>query len=168
MGISSPPSPPLLSRSAFAASTPSTFLLISSFPFKARGKKLNSSACLHLVLPSAAQIRIWIWRWETRRGRQCGAQLTPSHSESSERAAGFGQEWEALPDLSFFANLCSSSKSCFPNLQMFSNLALWVKTPHPPSRVERECLCMQTFRVSKKGAGTRLSKSRRQGRATTF
>lgn len=66
----------------------------------------------------------------------------PSHTESFERAAGFGQEWEALPDLSFCAYLCSSSKNCFPNLHVFSNLALWVKTHRPQAEQEGNvCAC---------------------------
>lgn len=130
MGISGAPSPPLLSCSAFCSYQPKYLPphLFFFFPFQARGgRKFNSSGCLHLFLPSAAQTRIWIWRWKTLRGCPCDTQITQSHS--SKRAAGFGQEWEALPDLSFFAGLCSFSKSCFLNLQIFSNLALWVKTP---------------------------------------
>lgn len=83
---------------------------------------------------------------------------------SSGRAAGFGQDCEMLLDLPFFTDLYSSSKSCFPDLRMFSNLALWVETPKQRKEragTTRECLCVQSFGARKKGAGICLSKSAR-------
>lgn len=172
MGISSRPPPvrgplPPPLRSAFAAITPvylppHLFFLILS-PTIRRGRKLNSSGCLHLVPPSAAQTRSGIWRWETRRGQPRRAQLTPSLSESSERAAGLAKSRRpsrtrlSLQIFAALAKAASQTFECFPT---------WLCGSRPPSRGGRKCLCVQTFRVPKKRAGTRLSKPGRQGKGT--